>query len=265
MECLQLERREGLAVITLNRPERLNALSLELVGELHAVLDELDGDLATRVLILSGAGRAFCAGTDLKDGVSGWHEDVGEVQSRYRLQQHVARLTVRLREIPQPVIAAVHGNAAGGGMSLAMAADIRVCDPTARFNGAFIRIGASGGDLGSSWLLPRIVGPSTAAELLYTGRFVDAEEALRIGLVSTVTGAGQHVEAARAIAEEIMQNSPFGVRMTKELLNQSLDAPGLRQQIELENRTQILCSLTADHLEGVAAFAERRPARYEDR
>ncbi|MPZ83535.1 MAG: enoyl-CoA hydratase/isomerase family protein [Actinophytocola sp.] len=264
-EHVTLDRRDGVAVLTLNRPDRRNAYSLKTVAEVHAICDQLDGDLGTRVLILTGAGPAFCAGIDLKEGVDTWPEKVGVVQARYRLQQRLASMVLRLREIPQPVIAAVRGPAVGGGLALAAAADIRVADVTARFNAAFIRIGLSGGDDGASWLLPRLVGPSAAAEILYTGRFVDATEALRIGLVSRVVAEGEHVAAAEELAAQIMQNSPFGVRMTKELLNFSLDAPALRQAMELENRTQVLCLLTDDFEEGTRAFAERRRADYADR
>ncbi len=261
---ISLVREDGVGVLALNRPERLNALSLPLVEELQRALDELDRDLGTRVLVLTGTGRAFCAGTDLQEGLE-WSEPVGKVQGRYRLQQCVARLTLRLREIPQPVIAAVHGPASGGGFSLSVASDIRVADDTARFNAAFVRIGASGGDLGISWLLPRIVGASAASELLYTGRFLDAAEAKGIGLVSRLVPEGEDLKAAMELAREIMQNSPFGIRMTKELLNMSLDTPGLRRHMEIENRTQILCALTGDFEESVRAFREKRRPVYRDR
>lgn len=263
-DTVTLERADGIGVVTLDRPERLNAISVELIEDFHAVLDDLDRDLATRVVVLTGAGRGFCSGTDLKEGVDVWPEPVGKVQARYRLQQRLARVVVRMREIPQPLVAAVHGPAAGGGLVFAAACDLRVADETARFNAAFIRIGLSAGDVGASWFLPRLLGPAMAAELMYTGRFVDADEARRIGLVSRVTPPGDDVAAARAFAEEILQNSPLGVRMTKELLNLSLDAPALRQMLELENRTQILSTFTADFEEGTAAFADRRPANYTD-
>jgi enoyl-CoA hydratase len=263
-DILLIERHDGIAVLTMNRPESLNALSIPLVEQLHRAWDELDRDIDTRVVILTGAGRAFCAGTDLKEGLD-WREPVGKVQGRYRLQQYVARLTLRLREIPQPVIAAVHGAASGGGFSLSVASDIRIADETARFNAAFVRIGASGGDMGISWLLPRIVGASAASELLYTGRFLDAAEAKAMGLVSRVVPEGEDLEAAMELAGEIMRNSPFGIRMTKELVNMSLDVPGLRRHMEIENRTQILCGLTEDFEESIRAFREKRGPVYTDR
>jgi enoyl-CoA hydratase len=266
-EHVIFERRGAVGVLTLNRPERRNAYSIQTVDEVHRVCDELDADLTTRVLILTGAGPAFCAGLDLKGGgLDAWPEkELGLVQRQYRLQRRLASMVLRLRDIPQPVIAAIHGPAVGGGLALIAASDLRIADTTARFNAAFIKLGLSGGDDGSSWFLPRLVGPAKAAEILYTGRFVGAAEALSIGLVNEVVEDGEHVRAAEKMAEQILSNSPLGIRMTKELLNYSLDAPGLRQAMELEHRTQVLCMMTDDFAEGVRAFGERRPARYTDR
>jgi len=255
----------GVTVITLSRPERLNAISVTMILELIEVLERLADDLDQRVVILTGAGRAFCAGTDLHEGVDVWSEQIGQVQARIRLQEHLARIPTLLREIPQPVIAAIHGPAAGGGMSFAAACDLRVVDPTARFNAAFVRIGLSGGDAGASWTLPRLVGLSRAAELLYTGRFFDAEEALRIGFATRLVPDGQHLSAAHELAGELLRNSPLGIRMTKTLLAATFDAPSIRTHLELENRTQILCTLTDDFAEGAAAFRERRDPDYRDR
>ena len=263
-ETITLEREDGIALLTLNRPESLNAVSHKLTNELHLAFDELDQDLKSRVLILAGAGRAFCAGADLNEDLDSWPEEVGRVQKRYRLQQRVNALVIRLREIPQPVIAAVHGAVAGGGLAFAAASDIRIADQSARFKASMVTIGASGGDMGTSWFIPRIVGPSKAAEILYTGRFVNADEALAIGLVSQVVEQGKHVEAAKEVAREILKNTPLGIRMTKELLNVSLDAPGLRHQSELECRTQILCTFTDDFQETVDAFFEKRTPKYRD-
>ena len=256
---------EGIATITLDRPERLNAISFTMIDELGEVFDRLDRDLEQRVVVLCGAGRAFCAGTDLHQDLDAWPEDVGRVQSRVRLQERLSTLPLKMRQLPQPIIAAVHGAAAGGGMSFAAAADIRVIDVTARFNAAFVRIGLSAGDVGASWLLPRLVGLSRASELLYTGRFFGAEEAERIGFASRVVPEGDHLEAAREIAVAILGNSPLGIRMTKGLLAQTLDAPSLGSHLELENRTQVVCTLTDDFEEGARAFRERRPPEFRDR
>lgn len=262
---LKDEHRDGVAVLTLSRPDRLNAYSAAMADEMHSYFDDLARDLDTRVLVITGAGRAFCAGLDIKEPIDdALDKRRGRVQARYLFQQKLASLATHLREIPQPVIAAVHGAAVGGGLALASAADIRIADRTARFNAAFIRIGLSAGDDGVSWFFPRIVGPSMAAELLYTGRFFDAQEALRIGFVSRVVPEGRVLDVALSIATEIVANSPFGIRMTKELLNVSLDAPGLRHVMEIENRTQVLCLLTEDFEEGLMAQVERRTALYRD-
>lgn len=265
MTVLSFERHDGIGHIRLDRPDRLNALNFAMVGALHEVFDELDRDLSTRVVILSGAGRAFCAGLDLYEDLDGWPEAVGPVQRTYRMQQRFAGLSVRLREIPQPVIVAIQGAAAGGGFAMACASDIRIADETARFNAAFVKVGLSAGDMGVTWFLPRIVGASAAAELLYTGRFVEAGEAATLGLVSRVVPAGTHVDVAFDVAREILDNAPFGVRMTKELLNSTFSGLSLRQAIEIENRTQVLCISTEDTKDAMAAFRERRNPDYGDR
>jgi enoyl-CoA hydratase len=264
---LRIERDGPVTTVTLDRPERLNALSYEVIRGLSRTVEELRGDPAQRVVLLTGAGRAFCAGIDLKEQASGatWDKRAGHVQERYALQQAVAGIVVGLRQIPQPVIAIVTGAAAGGGLSLACAADIRIAEPAASFSAAFVRLGASGGDLGSSYLLPRIIGWDHAAELLYTGRTIDATEAERIGLVTHLAGTGQGLATARALAEEMVTVAPMSTRMTKSLLNLSRDGATLDQMIEFENRTQILLTHTEDFAEGVTAFAQRRPPRFSDR
>jgi enoyl-CoA hydratase len=263
---LSIAEHGAVAVLTLDRQERLNALSHGLVRALHGTLDELAGDLRRRVVVLAGTGRAFCAGTDLKDQAEGarWVDGVGDVQERYALQEAVAGLALKLRRIPQPVLAVVHGVAAGGGLSLACAADIRIAEPAASFSPAFVKLGVSGGDLGSSWLLPRIVGFERAAELLYTGRTIDAAEAERIGLVTHVVEQGAGLEHALSLGEEMTRLAPFTTRMTKSLLNLSRDGATLEQMLEYENRTQILMTQTGDFAEGVRAFGERRPASFTD-
>lgn len=264
-EQIKLERVDQVATLTINRPERRNAYGLVAAEEIHAACDELEDDSDTRVLIITGAGPAFCAGLDMKEGIESWPMVGGKVQARYRIQKRLASMVIRLREIPQPVIAAIHGPAVGGGLALAAAADIRIADTTARFNAAFIKLGLSAGDDGATWFLPRLVGPTMAAEILYTGRFVDADEALRIGLVSRLVPDGMHLETAHEVANAVLANSPLGIRMTKELLNFSLDMPGLRQVIEMENRTQVLCLMTEDLDEAMRAYNERRKPTFADR
>lgn len=267
-KALEFERRGAIGLVTMNRPERLNALSLELINELRDFFGSLRDDFKTRVVIIQGKGRAFCAGLDLNE----WNEkfsvehEFGDVQYAYHvIQQPIADISVRIRRAPQPVIAAVRGHSAGAGFSIALASDVRIAGESARFNAAYIRIGLSGCDIGSSYFLPRLIGLLRAAEYLLTGRFMDAATAERFGLVSRVVPDDQVEAAALELAEEMCAISPYGLRMTKETLNQNIDAPSLEHAIELENRTQILCSLTEDAKEGPRAFIEKRAPVYRDR
>jgi enoyl-CoA hydratase len=257
--------RPGIAIVTLNRPERLNAMNYALVRGLYDVFDELAGDLSCRVIVLTGEGRGFCAGLDLTEGASPPSTvNMGRAQSGMTVQKMIAGLVPKMRSIPQPVIAAVNGAASGGGLALALASDVRVAAQSARFNVAFIRVGLSGCDIGVSWMLPRLVGASRAFEMLLTGRLIDAAEADRIGLVTRVVADGAVVDSALETAELILGNSPFGVRMTKEVMWSQLEIPSLQAGIDLENRTQVLSSFTGDLTEAMAAFAEKRPPRFTD-
>jgi enoyl-CoA hydratase len=263
-ETIRVETpRDGIALLTMSRPEKLNALSWEMIAELNQALDAISADDAIRVLVITGKGRGFCSGMDLRgDDALGSRTDV---VTTLRNQERLASIATRLRELSQPVIAAVNGPAAGGGMAIALACDVRLCAPEARFNVAFVRVGVSGCDVGVSHLLPRIVGLGLASELMLSGRQVGAEEALRIGLANRVCAEGQLLDDCYALAEEIAANSPFGVRMTKQVLHLNVDAPSLEAAIELENRTQILATRTDDMREALAAFVERRPPRYTGR
>ena len=260
MEFMRLERpRDGVGVLTLNRPDRLNALSWPMVDEYLETLRTLGEDTSLRVLVITGAGRGFCAGLDLKqrDDALGGDDDVYTV---YRRQEKIGELAKSLRRLPQPVIAAVNGPAAGGGFAIALAADVRLCTPEASFHASFVRIGLSAGDAGVSYLLPRIVGLGRASEIMLTGGTVQAEEALRIGLVNRVTD--DVVGGALELAERITANSPFGVWMTKQVLERNIDAPGLDAAVELENRTQALATRTNDMHEALAAFRDKRRATF---
>ncbi|MGZ4681828.1 MAG: enoyl-CoA hydratase/isomerase family protein [Acidimicrobiales bacterium] len=258
--------RPGVALLTLNRPDRLNAMSSELVGDLHARLDEVAADPECRVVILTGAGRGFCAGLDLKESVRAPGTDgLGSTQAGMATQQYIASLIPHLRSLRQPVIAAVNGPAAGGGLAIALGSDIRIAARTARFNVAFVRIGLSGCDIGVSWMLPRLVGASRAHELMLTGRIIDADEAERIGLVVRVVDDDALLDAAFETAGQIVANSPFGVWMTKEVMWSNLETGSQQAGIDLENRTQILASTTGDMTEAVTAFLEKRPPNYTNR
>jgi len=263
-ETLRVDREGHLTWLTLNRPESLNAMSRTLIRELGEFFWALHDDRETRVLVMRGAGRAFCAGLDLKEqpeegGVT------SSVQGGLRGQRQVSELVMLMRRAPQPIIAAVHGAACGGGFALALASDVRIAGASARMNAAFIRIGLSACDVGVSYFLPRIVGASVASELLLTGNFIDAARAERVGLVSRVVPDGELEQAARAMAEDILRNSPIGVRLTKECLKLSIDAPSLEAAVAMEDRNQILAAQTVDFREGIVAFLQKRPARFGDK
>ncbi len=265
-EAVTLEPvRPGVALITLRRPERLNAMNHHLVAGLYDALDECEADRSCRVIVLTGSGRGFCAGLDLSEGASPpTTQSMGRAQAGMTVQKLIAGLVPKMRSVPQPIIAAVNGAASGGGLALALASDVRVAAASARFNVAFIRIGLSGCDIGVSWMLPRLIGASRAFELLLTGRLIDAAEADRIGLVTKVVPDGAVVDAALETAELIVGNSPFGVRMTKEVMWSQLEIGSLQAGIDLENRTQVLSSFTGDLTEAMTAFVEKRPARFTD-
>ena len=256
--------RPEVAVITLNRPDRLNALTSEMLAHIYEVLEDLGRDPTCRVIVITGAGRGFCAGDDLRD----YHPphwvptDVGPLHSNMYQQKYVAELVPRMRALPQPVIAAVNGPAAGAGYALALGADLRVASQSALFVDAFVKIGASGAEMGLSWLLQRIVGATRAAELVLTGRRVDGEEAARIGLVLQTVPDGELLDVALALAEQIIVNTPLWTWMGKATLWSNLEISSLEAAIDLEARTQILTLGTEDAREQLQAYREGRAARY---
>ena len=258
--------RPDVAVVTLNKPDRLNALSFALVDQLHAALDEVQLDNACRVIVLTGAGRGFCSGLDLTS-IEGSSVSRGTSGPRGGMlsQAHIAGLPQKLRRMQQPVIAAVNGPAYGGGFALALACDLRIAAPEARFCSQFIKVGIGGCDIGISYTLPRLIGGARAFELLLTGRVVDADEALRLGVVTEVTSPEQPVlDRALELAALICGYAPFGVVMTKEVMWANLDAPSLEAAIQLENRTQILAATGGEVMEAAAAFREKRAPRWPD-
>ncbi|MEM8902940.1 MAG: enoyl-CoA hydratase/isomerase family protein [Actinomycetota bacterium] len=258
--------RPGITQITLDRPDRLNAITHELVEELHATLRAIRADAECRVVVLTGAGRGFCAGLDLTGyGVVPGTEEQGHAQRGLAVQQHIATLVPAFRSLKQPIIAAVNGAAAGGGLAMALASDVRIAAESARFGTAFVRLGLSGCDIGVSWMLPRLIGASRAWELLLTGRVIDSAEAHEIGLTTRVVPDDELLDAAYETAELIIRNSPFGVWMTKEVMWSNLEVPSLQAGIDLENRTQILAGTTEDSRRAMGSFLSREPVEYENR
>ncbi|MBW2382696.1 MAG: enoyl-CoA hydratase/isomerase family protein [Deltaproteobacteria bacterium] len=269
-ETLDLKIEGQLAWLTLNRPDALNSMSRKLVDELRDFFGELPQRRDIRVVVLRGAGRAFCAGLDLKetaqphDAAKQGGGALGRPSDGLRLQRRISELPIMMRRAPQPIIACVQGAACGGGFALALASDVRLAGESARMNAAFIKIGLSACDIGVSYFLPRLVGASLASELLLTGRFIEAERALATGLVSKVVPDDRLEEEARALANEMLQTSPLGLRLTKECLDMSLDAGSLEAVIAMEDRNQILCTQTQDMMEGVMAFLSKREPKYTD-
>jgi enoyl-CoA hydratase/carnithine racemase len=245
----------GIVVVTLNRPERGNAMTDTMFAELEDVALALGSEDDCRVVVLTGAGAAFCAGYDLADA-----EELAGLGAIAMLdkQERAARALVAVRSLRVPVIAAVGGAAAGGGFALALAADIRIASPAARFNAAFVRIGLSAGDLGTSWLLSRLVGPAAASDICFTGRFVPADEAERLGLVNSISEDAALLDDTLALADSIVANSPGGVQLSKRALQANMEVPSYAAAVELENRGQALLTRGADMPEALAALKGKR-------
>jgi len=264
-ETLKVEKDGAVDWVTLNRPDALNALNTTLVAELLDYFGSLYFDRVVRVVVLRGAGRAYCAGLDLKESGRRRNTESSSPSgpaAGLDSQRRISEIVMRMRRCPQPIISLVHGPACGGGFAIALASDVRIAGGSARMNAAFIRIGLSACDIGVSYFLPRLVGVSVASELMLTGRFINADRALRVGLVSEVVADDRLAEAARPYIEEMLSTSPLGLRLTKECLNMSVDAPSLEAAIAMEDRNQILCSQTNDVREGMRAFLEKRTPIY---
>lgn len=262
-QTLIVEKDGAVDRVTMNRPDALNAMNAQLVDDLQDYFGRLYTDHSVRVVVLKGAGRAFCAGLDLKERPNRPESGAsGSPQAGLVSQRRISEIVMRMRRCPQPIISLVHGPACGGGFALALASDIRIAGKSARMNAAFIRIGLSACDIGVSYFLPRLVGVSVASELMLTGRFINADRAERVGLVSEVVEDGQLDEAVKPYIEEMLTTSPLGLRLTKECLNMSVDAGSLEAAIAMEDRNQILCAQTKDFREGIGAFLEKRKPAY---
>jgi enoyl-CoA hydratase/carnithine racemase len=246
--------------LTLNRPDQLNAINPQMCDELQDYFGALQNNHAVRVVVLAGAGRAFCAGYDLKDaaGVS-----AGPVAG-LRFQRQVSEVYMRMRRCPQPIICLAHGATTGGGFAFVLAADVRIIADDTRMNVAMVKVGLTGCDVGISYFLPRAVGLSIAAELMMTGRMIDAARAERLGLVSAVVAKEQLREAGHEMADDMLKTSPLGLRLTKEGLKLSIDAGSLEAVVALEDRGQILCASAGFFDEGISAFLEKRPGEFAD-
>lgn len=259
---IRLTRADGVATVTLDRPDKLNALTFGAYADLRDLLAELAREGDTRALVLAGAGRGFCSGGDVQDIIGATLAmGAGDLLDFNRMTGQVVRA---IREAPFPVIAAVHGVAAGAGAVLALAADFRVVDPTARFAFLFTRVGLSGADMGAAYLLPRIVGLGHATRLLMLGDTVDAAEAERIGLVSQTAPEGDADKAAAALARRLADGPALAHRQTKALLTAELDMP-LAAAVEMDAAAQAQLMTSADYAEFHAAFTARRAPEWKGR
>jgi len=245
--------RPEIAVITLNRPEKLNALSRELVESLHTTIGDIAANDECRVVVLTGAGRGFCSGLDLTDaGSTGSGKGLEFPRSGMRWQERIADLTARIHRLRQPVIAAVNGPAYGGGLGIAAACDIRMASESARFCTQFIKLGLGGCDIGVSYTLPRIIGAGPAFDMILTARVIDAHEALRLGLVTRLSKDSALLDEALEVAETLCGYGEFGLESTKQVLWANLEASSLEAALHVENRSQILASSGG----AVARFSE---------
>ena len=246
-------------LVTLNRPDKLNAINVEMLDDFNELFAVLTKDDAIRVLIITGAGRGFCAGADLNDALTYKDSEALSDPEKYlRLaQERYAALILGLRRIPQPVIAAVNGPAAGGGFSIALASDIRVASPEAYFVASFANIGLSAGEMGTSYLLPRLIGLARAADILYTGRKVNAEEAERMGLVNRMVPKEALMETALFIAGFMIAKGVGALKLTKRVLDQNIDAPSLEAAVNLENRNQTIIVFSGEFFKLIKPFYKR--------
>lgn len=259
-ESILIEKRGEVDWLTLNRPDALNAITLQMVAELNDYFGGLYNDGSVRLVVMRGAGKAFCAGLDIK-------ERQGEVQAipfggGFGFQGFLADVYVKMRRCPQPILSLVHGPACGGGFAFALASDIRIAGESARMNAAFIKLGLSSCDMGVSYFLPRLVGQSLASELMLTGRFINAERALATSLVSEVVPDDQLETAAQPWIDDLLAASPMGLRMTKEGLQMAVDAPSLEAAMAIENRNQLMTSASPNFREGMSAFLDKRRPDY---
>lgn len=255
-----VEKRGEADWLTLNRPDALNSISSEMVGELNDYFGKLYHDRSVRVVVMRGAGRGFCAGLDIKER----SDDRGEIPfgGGFGFQGWLADVYIKMRRCPQPIISLIHGPACGGGFAFALASDIRIAAESAKMNAAFIKLGLSSCDMGVSYFLPRLVGAGIASELMLTGRFIHAPRALAVGLVSEVVPDDQLETCGQGWVDDMLAASPMGLRMTKEGINVSVDGSSLEHVMALENRNQLMTAGSKNFAEGMRAFLEKRKPNY---
>jgi enoyl-CoA hydratase/carnithine racemase len=254
------EQNDGIATITLNRPERLNAITFEVYHELTGFFAKLRDEKDVRVVVITGAGRAFCSGGDVRD-------IIGELQGRdaeglLEFTRLTCELIHNMRALPKPIITSINGTTAGAGACIALASDIRIAAEEAKIAFVFVKVGLAGTDMGATYLLPRIVGLSKATELLMTGDFISAQEARTIGLYNQVVPRDQLETTTREFAEKLASGPALGIAKTKEMLNREMHM-SFESALEAEAVAQALCMQTPDFKEAHAAFIEKRAAKFK--
>jgi len=250
----------GVATITLNRPERLNALTFEVYRELTDTFAALRSEKDVRVVVITGAGRAFCSGGDVRDIIGALFER--DMEGLLEFTRMTCELIRNMRTLPKPVIASLNGPTAGAGACIALASDIRLASEDAKIAFLFVKVGLSGADMAAAYLLPRVVGLTKAAELLYTGEFISASQAAGIGLYNSVVPADQLTTLTREFAERLARGPAFALAKTKEMLNRELDM-NLDTALECEAQAQALCMQHPDYREAYEAFVAKREAKFE--
>ena len=247
--------KDGVGYVTLNRPERLNALTFEVYRELTDTFSALRHERSVRAVVITGAGRAFCSGGDVHDIIGQLFER--DMQGLLEFTRMTCELVRNIRALPKPVIASLNGTTAGAGACIALASDMRIASPAAKIAFLFVRVGLSGADMGAAYLLPRLVGLARATELLYTGDFIDAHEAERIGLYNRVVPAEELASATRSMAARMAGGPAFALAMTKEMLNREMEV-SLDTALEWEAQAQATCMQHPDYREAYEAFVEKR-------
>jgi enoyl-CoA hydratase/carnithine racemase len=254
------EEQAGIAYITLNRPERLNALTFEVYRELTETFAVLKSESAVRAVVIRGEGRAFCSGGDVRDIIGELFQR--DMQGLLEFTRMTCELVRNIRLLPKPVIASLNGTTAGAGACIALASDIRIACPEAKIAFLFVRVGLAGADMGAAYLLPRVVGLAKATELLYTGDFISAEEAEKIGLYNRVVKSEELDGVTRGLAERLARGPSFSLAMTKEMLNREMDV-SLDTALEWEAQAQAICMQHPDYREAYEAFVEKREAKFK--
>jgi enoyl-CoA hydratase/carnithine racemase len=254
------EQQDGVATITLNRPERLNALTFEIYRELTDTFYALRDEKGVRAVVITGAGRAFCSGGDVNDIIAELFKR--NMEGLLEFTRMTCDLIRSIRALPKPVIASLNGTTAGAGACIALAADIRIASEDAKIAFLFVKVGLSGADMGAAYLLPRVIGLAKATELLFTGDFMSAQEAKAAGLYNQVVPLDQLVETTRAFAERMASGPSFALAKTKEMLNRELDMD-LETALECEAQAQAICSQHPDFHEAYTAFVEKRKPNFQ--